>query len=337
MRAATYELSVEERDAIFNTLSAEQKDFLNHEMIRSRRTIFAQMMAKAKGAMIPDDASYEDIEQLLDEWIYTGYIDAGEVSPDYPCDCGRALRYQHEVKHKTTGEILHFGIKHLEEHLKLDARTVSLIMKGFDVLDAEMFEILCKYREGWVLEEYLVIPEGFPFPKDIQSHLELNLPLLDRQIAKLKRKIREHIDGSKKVQEPVRLLPRLEDTNRLPGIVYDVDDQMSFSLFDGMSVSSPESIDRNTKQNYQGHEIRLDERLKPKVIDLLKSGTQSAKVVTEILVRDKTVDQRRYSSGKPHLYVPICAYIDDHLIPDGQCLLVQTSSEDRIYEWVHNG
>jgi hypothetical protein len=167
----------------FSIALEEQKHFLHHEMLRSRRTIFAQIMAKAKGADIPDGASYEDVERFLDGWIYTGYVDAGKVSSEYPCDCGRPLR-QHRVQHKETDQVLHFGIVHLGDHLKLDAKTVTLIKKG---LDQELDEILVKVRDRWTLP--IPIPEGFPVPNDIQAHLDARLPLLDRQFARPCREI----------------------------------------------------------------------------------------------------------------------------------------------------
>lgn len=37
-------------------------------------------LAEQKGSVVPADASYEDIEFLVDSWVYIGYHDAGRVS-----------------------------------------------------------------------------------------------------------------------------------------------------------------------------------------------------------------------------------------------------------------
>lgn len=333
------ELSVEERDVVFQSLSDNQRHFLNHEMLRSRRTIFAQMMAKAKGADIPEGASYEDVERFLDGWIYTGYRDAGMVSSDYPCDCGRPLRYQHRVQHKVTGKVMHFGIVHLGEHLELDAKTVSLIKKGFDVLDQEMDEILAKVRDKWTMQEALSlpIPEGFPIPQDIQAHLEARLPLLDRQIVRLRKKLIDFMDQAALKREAVSKRAESPVSAYAAPDIYVKPEQVTM-LFPGEDpvegLSVPETIDRNARMNYTGSEVLLETGLMPKVEQLLRSGVQSARVIAEILIREGAADQRRYSSGKPHLYAPVCMYIDSELIPRGCCKLLSKTLDDRLYESV---
>ncbi|WP_409342020.1 DUF3895 domain-containing protein [Paenibacillus sp. MBLB4367] len=201
-------LSVEERDAVFRTLPEEQRAFLEERMKRGRRTQFARQMAEQKGAVIPESASYEDIESLLSDWIYVGYIDAGHVSEAYPCECGRSLRYQHTVQNKATGEVKRFGIDHLEMHTGIDARTVQAILKGFNVIDYELSEILRKVTEGWKWQDVVRdIPAGLELTADIAEHIELGLPLLERQVAKLKALIREHLDATPR-QKQSAAVPR---------------------------------------------------------------------------------------------------------------------------------
>lgn len=332
---APIEITPEERDRIFRTLSGEQQDFLTGEMLRSRRTVFARKMAEAKGAMIPEDAEYEDVERLLDGWIYTGYTDAGEPSPDFPCECGRPLRYQHKVRHKGTGAVLHFGIKHLGDHLELDARTVALIIRGFDVLDEEMNEILLKHKEGWRVEDYIAIPPEFTPPKDIAAHLAHRLPLLDRQLVRLRRKIREHMDGlaarlaaprAQQAEEPALAKP----------LIVEEEAQAAFNFFMDPEPAGTvqELLARNASAAAKGHETALSDRLKPRVAELLLSGVNSARVIAEVLVKETGADERKYSTGKPHLYVPVCIYIESELVAAGKCRMLGRSSEDRLYSLV---
>jgi hypothetical protein len=188
-----YEMSLEQRDNIMGTLSEEQRHFLHHELVRGRRTLFARQLARKKCQFIPEDAQFEDIESFIDEWDYIGFTDSGEVSPHTKCECGRSLRYQHQVLHLPTNTIRYFGIEHLQLHTGIDAKAISDIMKGFDILDGEMNEMLCKYRDGWQLDQHLFLPlpADLEVPADIQAHIDANLPLLERQLSRIRRRLHE--------------------------------------------------------------------------------------------------------------------------------------------------
>ncbi|WP_072331614.1 MULTISPECIES: DUF3895 domain-containing protein [unclassified Paenibacillus] len=326
-------LGVEQRDDYLSRLSEEQRNFLIHNMTRSRRTIFAQQMAKAKGAVIPEEADPEDIEKYLDGWIYTGYTDAGKVSPDLLCECGHQLRYQHQVQHKETGQIMHFGIKHLGDHLGLDPKIVALIMKGFQTLDYELDEILLKIEDGWRLDEWF-FQDGFEIPSDIQAHLELNLPLLDRQVERLRRKLRIYMEQMQTERAAAR---RERFARPVPENFEQHVSENNTSLFQGTLfediISAPDSIERSSAQGryYKGHETKVQEDLKPIVWRELQKGIKSVRVITEQLQEAAGVDRRRYSTGKLHLYVPVCIYLDE-LVHSGQLRLVHQSMEDREYE-----
>ncbi|HTG68644.1 MAG TPA: DUF3895 domain-containing protein [Candidatus Udaeobacter sp.] len=188
-----YGMTLEQRDSIMGKLSEEQRHFIHHELVRGRRTLFARQLARKKCQFIPEDAQFEDIESFIEEWDYIGFTDSGEVSPHTKCECGRSLRYQHQVLHLPTNTIRYFGIEHLQLHTGIDAKAISDIMKGFDVLDGEMNEMLCKYRDGWQLDQHLFLPlpAELDVPPDIQAHLDAKLPLLDRQLARLRGRLRE--------------------------------------------------------------------------------------------------------------------------------------------------
>jgi len=188
-----YEMSLEQRDNIMGTLSEEQRHFLHHELVRGRRTLFARQLARKKCQFIPEDAAFEDIESFIEEWDYIGFTDSGEVSPHTKCECGRSLRYQHQVLHLPTNTIRYFGIEHLQLHTGIDAKAISDIMKGFDILDGEMNEMLCKYRDGWQLDQHLFLPlpAELEVPADIQAHIDAKLPLLERQLSRIRRRLHE--------------------------------------------------------------------------------------------------------------------------------------------------
>jgi len=188
-----YEMSLEQRDNIMGTLTEEQRHFLHHELVRGRRTLFARQLARKKCQFIPEDAEFEDIESFIEEWDYIGFTDSGEVSPHTKCECGRSLRYQHQVLHLPTNTNRYFGIEHLQLHTGIDAKAISDIMKGFDILDGELNEMLCKYRDGWQLDQHLFLPlpAELEVPADIQAHIDANLPLLERQLSRIRRRLHE--------------------------------------------------------------------------------------------------------------------------------------------------
>lgn len=51
-------------------------------------------------------------------------------------------------------------------------------------------------------------------------------------------------------------------------------------------LSAPEAIDRNAKLNYSGSEVLLETHLMSEVEEILRSGIQSARVMTELLIRN---------------------------------------------------
>jgi hypothetical protein len=289
-------LTIQERDSIMTQLSEAQRDFLQHQLMRSRRTAFANAMAKEKGFLIPDDADPEDIEALLNEWIYTGYIDAGHVSPDLRCECGRALRYQHQVLHKTSGKIKYFGIEHLKEHLGIDASIVNAIMKGFDGIDYELDELLIKIQNGWepnpdIFRDTVMSPE-------IAEYLKLGLPLLERQIKQLQRS---------------RTFSRIQVLTKSGQQADFADSQDLFSL-----DPDPEDLPAPTTLNYA---------LQLAIQEYIRRGIGSARIICELLIREHGAIAARYSTGKPKIFVPVCWYIEESY-PD---MNIVSSLSDRQY------
>lgn len=211
-----YELTLEQRDRIMGQLSEKQRHFIHHVLVRGRRTLFARQLARKKCQFIPEDAEFEDIETFIEEWDYIGFTDSGEVSPHTKCECGRSLRYQHQVLHLPTNTMRYFGIEHLQLHTGIDAKTISAIMKGFDVLDGEMNEILCKYRDDWQLSQHMFLPfpAALEVPQDIQAHLDAGLPLLDRQLIRLRGKLRE-LENANKQKPPAAARSNNQETTPL--------------------------------------------------------------------------------------------------------------------------
>lgn len=277
-------LTIQERDEMLSQLNDTQREFLTHYLVRSRRTAFANAMAKEKGHHVPANAEPEDIEALLDDWIYTGYKDAGTISPELRCECGRSLRYQHEVKNRKTGEIKKFGIEHLKEHLGIDAAIVAAIKKGFDAIDYELDEILVKLASNWQPAPDSLIHADLP--EHMKQQLSLGLPLLDRQLNVLKRR-------PVVPQTPSKAVPQQADP-RLASMPEE------FDLWSWTESAEIQEV------SYDGLTASEQEAVKQYVAN----GVGSARIISELLIRDHGSLERRYITGKPKIYTDVCQFIE---------------------------
>jgi hypothetical protein len=312
-------LTVTEREQYLDELPNAQRSYLTDQLARGKRTAFANAMAEAKGHYIPDDAEPEMIEMLLDDWIYSGYTDAGAVSPDLRCECGRPLRYQHRVTHKKSGEVRHFGIDHLKEHLGIDAAVVSAIKKGFDAIDYELDELLIKLRSRWQPDTDWSASEHLT--ADMRAQLDLGLPLLDRQIRRLldrKRRAQAHTQARLKatplaapLTAPLRVDKPAEKKSPqeepAPVDLFDWVERMSEHA--APAAPAPSAVSGTNSREDDGSD-RLPARLRDAVLGYCEADVRSARVICELLIRDHGASDTRFSTGKPHLYIAVCRAIE---------------------------
>lgn len=316
----------EERDSLLARLNAQQRQFLNDEMLRGRRTIFANVMSRQKGHFIPEGATFEDIEQLLTSWVYINYIDAGHVSTELKCECGRALRYQHIVQNKEDGTIKKFGIDHLQLHTGIDAKIVTEILKGFDAIDFELDEVLSKLEKGWSIEqERLPDLRELELPHDILRHLELELPLLDRQVARLRRLANERIAFKTKL---VQASTAKEEP---AGQDHQGDDIVQLDLF---TMESPTEIvtPSHAASPSGSSKSQLTSEQQLAVLKMLQEGVSSARTICELLIKHHGASGQRFEysmTSKPQIYPEVCMYIDSC----ENTVLTRGNHEDRFYEW----
>lgn len=303
-------LTVEQRDSLLNKLSTEQREYLSNQLVRGRRTAFANALARAKGHHIPENTDPEDIETLLSDWIYTGYVDAGHVTPDLKCECGRSLRYQHQVENKTTGEKKKFGIEHLKEHLGIDASIVAAVRKGFDAIDYELDEILIKSQNNWQLDpELKAYTNGLS--ADIEAHIKLNIPLLERQIRRIRQSMQQ--------PSPRRSTMAIQVVQ--PVVPKELD------LFSW--TESP--ADMNTASTTQPIGLELADVWKKPVSDYLHKGIRSARIICDLLIQEHGAPDDRFLTEKPKIYLLVCWYIEA-TYPSVR--ITRNGTDDRLYELV---
>ncbi|KAA8473027.1 DUF3895 domain-containing protein [Bacillus paranthracis] len=313
----TLYLSQTERDSILSTLSSEQKDYLNEFLKRGKRTAFASVLAQQKG-----DNSLEDADHISIKWTLLDFIDAGTISDELKCECGRSLRYQYIVKNLDTGKVLKFGKSHFQEHTNIPADIVKEVINGMLQIDYELDEILIKLKNNWSLElnEGITLPADLDIPLDIQIHLDLQLPLLEKQIHRLL----SCTDKNRK----------FSSTNNVNGQTNNlVKDTEQISLFEEETLNnkSEEEFYLKSKCNQSFHEY-LDNAEK-EFIDkyIVDTDIISTRLLCELLIKNVNSYNKRYSSGKPYIYSYVSNYLD-YLYHNSKLSVAENFAfKDRIY------
>lgn len=317
-------LNVEERETLLSLLTDQQRTFIIDHVKRGKKTTFANEMARDKGLVLPNEASTEDIEMLLDEWVLEDFIDNGFKNPDTPCECGRPLRYQYIVRHKSTNETRRFGITHFEEHTGIPAEIVNAIMKGFSAIDYEMDELLSKIKSNWSLEDAnLLIPDGFIFPKEMSNHLDNHVPLLDRQIQNLRKLVSDFRDKREPIQQEA---PEIKKEIKWDFNSMIEEDQVSFE-FDLFEEAKTKTLEKNESLPVNN----LSGPIKDKILEYLKT-VSSTRVICELLIKNNIVSNQRYLTGKPKIYPHVCLFLEG-LVSLGKLTLEEKNGhEDRFYK-----
>lgn len=318
-------LNVEDRESLLSLLTEQQRTFIKDHVKRGKKTIFANEMAKDKGLVLPNDASIENIELLLDEWVLEDYIDNGFTNPDTPCECGRPLRYQYIVRHKSTNEIRRFGITHFEVHTGIPAEIVSAIKKGFAAIDYEMDELLSKIKDNWTLDTTnLLIPEDFTYPNDISNHLENQVPLLDRQVQRLRKLVNELRDKRESTKQEV---PDIKEAFKWDLDRVTEEDQVSleFDLFEEKKTKSVDNKESLPINNLSGP-------IKDKILEYLET-VSSTRVICELLIKNNIVSNQRYITGKPKIYPHVCLFLEGLVSQQKLILEEKNGQEDRFYKF----
>lgn len=205
-------LTKAERDSLMQYASKEQLDFIINKVKRGRRTKFLNMMADKKVTLVrSQDISLEEVEQDASGWMLENYVDYGKGMYLGKCACNRPLRRVFTVKHETTGKTIDYGENHLIQFLGIDKTILRDLIQNLTVIDLELDELLIKIKEkeyGYELLENDF--HGMEIPEDIQAHIDANVPLLDRQIDRLYRKLRK-IEREIKQAEQEAYLKALEE------------------------------------------------------------------------------------------------------------------------------
>ncbi|WP_171038244.1 DUF3895 domain-containing protein [Aquibacillus sediminis] len=314
--------SQSERDDILATLTDNQKKFIKDYLKRGRRTVFANVLANDKASSSDD----RTIEKVAQSWQLEDYIDAG---PDWQkhsqlyCQCGRRLRYQYIVQNMETGEVKMFGINHFEDHFGIPPKLVKEIKNGIAQIDFEMDEVLAKITSGWTLadEGIAAIPPSIEIPKDIQEHVDHDIPLLDRQVKRLKGRLAEYNREKEK--------RRLEALAREKEAVEEIRQKEATQHRQEIAASNASA--KTSSDIFLEHELQIGVLA---ILNHLPHPQFSAMGICHELIKHHGASNEMYSSGKPRIFSNVCIFLE-HLKNQGVLELVEKQGvEDRIYRKV---
>jgi len=335
-------LTEAEKTEILSSLTEQQRLFISEYVKRGKKTVFANQLALDKGIVLPNTATNEEIEMLLEGWILEDYIDSGFVNPKTPCECGRPLRYQYIVKHLSTSEIRRFGIDHFKEHTGLSSEIVKSVIKDFAKVDYELEEIIQKISSGWSLEYLRVeIPDEFEIPNDIRGHITNNIPLLNRQINRLEKMVLEYKEKNEfeerytlvyeeKQQLEKSQLPKFKLESK--GSEFNKDYKENQIYFDfEHSVTTNLIINNNISK--KSLDLALSQQIRKLVLEYLEI-THSTRIICELLIKNKFVSEERYITKKPKIYMQVAKYLDDLVNEEIVELIGTVDYEDRLYQLV---
>lgn len=284
-------LTQTERDTMLQSLSLEQQNYLHEFLKRGKKTAFASVLAQQKGEGLEDSNSH-----ISTEWELIDFVDGGVVSNDLKCECGRALRYQYIVKNLKTNHILRFGKSHFQEHTNIPSHIVNEVVKGMTKIDYELDEILIKIKNSWSLleSEGIDVPFYIEVPPDMEAHISLNLPLLDKQVSRLRFILSENMKGN------------FQESNQGSELFLFPEEQLYESL-------------TNSEKEYINEYIKCYD-------------TISIRHLCEHLISEIGSYNKRYTTGKPMIYPCISDYLDFLSELDEIYCIENTNLEDRIYK-----
>jgi len=312
------------RDEILTQLSQEQRDFIDNHMRRGKRTQWLNTMAEIKGVSISPDDTFEEICKKVGGWVLTSYEDRG--TRDMKCECGRSIRHVYYVTNMELQEDLILGSTCIQLYTKLDANTIALLKRGMERIDLERDEILRKIESGWRLPFH--VPDNIEIPLDIQDHLVLNVPLLDRQVARLQMFINNYLH--EKAHKDSRFKKDLDPD--YPG------DLFSFTEAAATSSTSkePEPIVTPSPRSYQPIGTKIPSAWVIAIEDHLTQYRRQSKAmvtaleVAEHIARMFGLEGNRYPTGKPRSYFLVARFMDE-LAATGHLELINASVDNRHY------
>ena len=312
-------LSQSERDEIVETLTDDQKKFILEKLKRGRKTLFANVLAKNKAGHLVDVGTND----IVDQWVFIDYLDAGpqwRVSSNLYCECGRLLRYQYIVRNGKTNEVMKFGINHFEEHTGIPSELAREIVKGINRIDYEMDEVLIKIRTHWTLGSEGIdhIPTDVIIPEDIKEHFEHDIPLLERQLIRLKDQIAIAMRNREQEQFKALMLEREKEARQQKE-----------------EFAAKRELIRQSFRVDQSVDLHEDYQLA--IMFFLHELSDPQFMASEVcanLVHHHGAPEEIYSSGRYKIFPHVCKFLESLTEKEVLKFVGKQSNMDRMYSIV---
>lgn len=185
-------LSEKETAKIMAHMNRDQREFVTNYIKQSKKSRWLQVLAEKKGISIHSEDSLNQVLDKVNDWYLEEILDAGYGNRFYKCECGQSLRFQYIVKNKSENKTYKLGETCLEHYTGLPPSIIQDIKSGLHTINQERDEILLRYKEGVVTD--LSIYNSIVVPETMKKQVELKLPLSEKQINILERRLKERIE-----------------------------------------------------------------------------------------------------------------------------------------------
>ncbi|MFI2128763.1 hypothetical protein ACH434_01785 [Lysinibacillus fusiformis] len=270
-------LSADEREKRLSLLTTEQRNYLENEMKRSRKTVFERLMRDEKiTALKSVDITLEDNEKNVIDWMITDYDDFGPGNYIGRCACNRRLRYMFTVEHQKTHKKLQYGKDHLSIFLNIEVKDVNGIIKELDDIDYELDELLWKTKNNEYYHEYYErTPDKTVVSESIKKHIELNLPFLDPQINRLNKYFEKQMEAleeeKRRILREVELEKRKEERSRIEELLEEKK-KIEANLEVGRKSKQETEFKRQQQDNERIEKLSQEQRVRDaKLIESVKA------------------------------------------------------------------
>ncbi|MEH7273673.1 DUF3895 domain-containing protein [Neobacillus vireti] len=174
------------------------------------------------------------------------------------------------------------------------------------------------------------IPSEIVLPKDISDHLANNVPLLERQIKRLKQLINEFVSQRELKRPRVIDMPTIKESTETDNYTKEANQfTLEFDLFE-------DTKDQSAAQEKEKKKIPLTNNLtvavKDKVLHYLET-VSSVRIICELLIKNHIVADQRYITGKPKIYPMVCVYLEDLINQNVVYLEEVNGTDDRKYKF----
>lgn len=187
--------------------------------------------------------------------------------------------------------------------------------------------LLNKINQNWTIDEVMSnIP--IVLPKDISDHLVNNVPLLERQIKRLKQLVNEF--ESKRELERSRMIdmPTITESTETDDYIEKGNQfPLEFDLFE--DTNSPV---HDKKETLIPLTTNLSDAVKDKVLHYLET-VSSVRIICELLIKNQIIADQRYITGKPKIYPMVCVYLENLVNQNVISLEEVNGTDDRKYKF----